>query len=259
MPEILNYSDRVRSRIAESLASGRALEDRRLARGLWLAYEHEAMHLETFLYMVLQSEHFNPPPGEVRPDFKSLAAHAESNRVENKWHQIPASEFKIGLEDPENDLGPDRYFGWDNERPSRTASTKAFEAQSRPISNGEYAYFLESTQKSSVPASWIVGGPAMNGANGFTGSDDANSEVSKAASAGYLEGKAIRTLYGPVPLKYVLDWPVMASYDELAAYAKWSDGRIPTLDETRSIYNYVEGTRDALEQDPSELISAVNG
>lgn len=46
-------------------------------------------------------------------------------------------------------------------------------------------------------------------------------------------------MYGPVPLEYALDWPVSASYDELAGCASWMGGRIPTAEEARSIYHYV--------------------
>ncbi|KEF55758.1 uncharacterized protein A1O9_08509 [Exophiala aquamarina CBS 119918] len=259
LPDILSYAARVRSRITESLVSGRAIEDRRLGRGLWLAYEHEAMHLETFLYMLIQSERILPPPGTGRPDFKALADQARGRRVANKWHQIPAQNIKLGLDDAENYDGPDRFFGWDNEKPSRTVSVKAFEAQSRPISNGEYAHFLEATHKNTVPASWISGYQSTLYTNGVNGSSSATNGSLAVASASYLEDKAIRTVYGPIPLKYTLDWPVMASYDELAAYARWSNGRIPTLEEARSIYSYVDSTKGALEQNPSKLISAVNG
>lgn len=262
LSEILEHAARVRSRITESLNSGLAFKDRRLGRGLWLAYEHEAMHLETFLYMLIQSERVLAPPGLDRPDFKTLAEQARNNRVENKWHRIPAQKITVGLDDAENNEGPDRYFGWDNERPSRQISVKAFEAQSRPISNGEYARFLEATHATSVPASWVtgyMGSKQTNGVNGVNGSSNGVNGLSKVVSPGYLEDKAIRTVYGLVPLKYTLDWPVMASYDELAAFARWSNGRIPTLEEARSIYNYVDSTRSALEQNPSKLISAVNG
>lgn len=259
LPEILEHAARVRARITESLESGMASTDRKLGRGLWLAYEHEAMHLETFLYMLIQSERIVPPPGSDRPDFKALAEQARQKRVENKWHQVPAQTITIGLDDAENNDGPDRYFGWDNERPSREISVKAFEAQSRPISNGEYAQFLEATHENKVPASWVAGYLDAQQTNGTNGLSNGVNGLSTVASAGYLDDKAIRTVYGLVPLKYTLDWPVMASYDELAAFARWSDGRIPTLEEARSIYNYVDPTKSALEQNPSKLISAVNG
>ncbi|KIW64449.1 dimethylhistidine N-methyltransferase [Phialophora macrospora] len=258
LKEILDYSERVRARIVESIESGLAYTDRRLGRALWLAYEHEAMHLETFVYMLLQSERILPPPGQGSPDFRALAAEARAQRVENKWHRIPASEVKLGLDDPENDMGPDRYFGWDNERPSRSVTVHEFEAQSRPISNGEYAHFLEVTLQHSLPASWTT--LNMNGqSNGTNGVNGDAKETVKMASSAFLEGKAIRTVYGLVPLKYALDWPVMASYDELAAFAEWSGGRIPTLEEARSLYQYVEEQKSILQKVPSKLISAVNG
>ncbi|KIW59988.1 hypothetical protein, variant [Exophiala xenobiotica] len=261
LEDILNYQNRVRSRITEKITSGEAFSDRKLGRALWLGYEHEAMHLETFLYMLLQSERVLPPAGQEVPDFKALAAEAEANRVPSKWHKIPASNVKIGLDDPENDLGLDRYFGWDNERPARTVAVKEFEAHSRPISNGEYARFLEVTHQDSLPASWTTSASSAP-ANGTTNNGNAHAEtgVIETASPSWLEGKSVRTVYGLVPLKFALDWPVMASYDELVAFAKWSDGRIPTLEEARSLYKYVQDQQQStVEKVTSKLISAVNG
>lgn len=240
------------------MESGRALSDRRLARGYWLAYEHEAMHLETFLYMLIQSSRVLPPPGSPKPDFEKLALVAAKQRSHNEWHRIAESNVVFGLDDPENDDGPDRYFGWDIERPSRSVTVKAFEAQSRPISNGEYARYLEATHAASLPASWVAKGSTSNGSILVDGIDSALTDA-EVASAGFLEGKSIRTVYGLVPLKYALDWPVMASYDELASFAKWANGRIPTMEEARSIYNFVETVKLQAPEKPGELISAVNG
>ncbi len=50
-------------------------------------------------------------------------------------------------------------------------------------------------------------------------------------------------MYGLVPLKYALDWPIFASYDELTACASWMGGRIPTFEEARSIYAYVDSLK----------------
>ncbi|KAJ9644932.1 hypothetical protein H2204_001394 [Knufia peltigerae] len=261
LEDILSYQNRVRSRITEKISNGDAFSDRKLGRALWLAYEHEAMHLETFLYMLLQSERVLPPPGKGVPDFKALAAEARAHRVPNKWHKIPTTKVKIGLDDAENDDGPDRYFGWDNERPSRTVQVYEFEAQARPISNGEYARFLEATKQDTLPASWTVS-PASdshsNGTNGvINGNDIANLDT---ASPSWIRGKSVRTVYGLIPLQYALDWPIMASYNELAAYAEWSDGRIPTMEEARSLYKYAHDQQDStMEKVPSKLISAVNG
>lgn len=260
LEDILRYQLHVRTRIAKSIESGEVARDPKLARGLNLAYEHEALHLETFLYMLLQSDRGLAPPGTNTPDFEALARSAELERSPNKWHTIPASKFVIGANDPENDLPPRRYFLWDNERPARIADVNSFEAQSRPISNGDYANFLESTHSGALPVSWIDSSQtkntkAVNGTNGVVrNGDTSHSDV---VSREFTDGKAVRTVYGPVPLKFALDWPVMASYDELAAFAKWSGGRIPSNEELKSIYHYVEVQKRIAKR--STLVPAVNG
>ncbi len=279
LDEMLDYQANVRERI-QSLVEV-ATADRKVARAVWLAFEHEVMHLETFLYMLLQSERVLAPPGRPVPEFKALASKAKQERVANQWHRIPSTVITLGLDDPENDLGPDRYFGWDNERPARKEKVAEFEAQSRPISNGEYARFLEQSGFELLPASWSiksktgigkrfsrvftngsVNGNVVNG-NAQSLNGEANGHADHAhdweVSEDFLHGKFVRTVYGPVPLEYALDWPVMASYDELAAFAKWSNGRIPTLGEAQSIYNHVEAAKEEAAEVPSSLISAVNG
>ena len=256
LEEMLDYQAKVRTRFKDSYSSGKVKDNRRLGRGLWLAYEHEAMHLETFLYMLIQSDNALPPPGKKAPDFEHFSTVAAKARLPNKWHNVPDTKVVLGLNDRENDRGPDRFFGWDNERPSRKVAVPAFEAQSRPISNGEYAHFLEATSATGLPASWVSN--ESNGIAHFNGVHQILSEADVASPA-FVKGKAIRTVYGSVPLKHALDWPVMASYDELVAYAKWAGGRIPTLEEVRSLYNYADSSKPAPVKVPSTLISAVNG
>ena len=259
--DMLDYQSRIRDRVISLIESGTAAKDRKIARALTLAYEHEGMHLETFFYMLLQSERVLPPPAVPMPDFPKLAASARARRVKNEWHSVPASTIMIGTDDAENDFPPDRYFVWDIERPSRTVQVSKFEAQSRPISNGEYAYFLEQSHAKGLPASW-TNQIYQNGVNGVMTNGISNGVYTGALgmpSHEFMNGKAVRTVFGQVPLKYVLDWPVMASYDELTAFATWSGGRIPSLEEARSIYNYADSQKSKLEKLSSTLISAVNG
>ena len=56
---------------------------RSVGRAIWVAHEHEAMHLETLLYMMLQSDHIAPPKGINLPDWEMLAKDARLHRVEN--------------------------------------------------------------------------------------------------------------------------------------------------------------------------------
>ena len=76
----------------------------------------------------------------------------------------------------------------------------------------------------------------------------------------YLETLAVRTVHGLVPLKLALDWPVFASYDELSGCAAWMGGRVPTVEEARSIYDYTEHLKqEAAEKTLGKTVPAVNG
>ena len=224
------------------------------------------MHLETLLYMLLQSNKTLPPPGAV-PDFEALAKQAERSAVPNEWIEVPSSTLSVGLNDLENDLEPDRYFGWDNEKPKREVEVPAFEAKARPITNEDYARYLDQTHQGKLPASWAssphkFGSASTNGAPGEHPNANGvyvNGRSERLTNA-YLNGKSVKTVYGPVPLGYALHWPVFASFDELSGCAKWMNGRIPTADEARSIYNYVDRTKAKEGQSVlSRKISAVNG
>jgi len=216
--------------------------------------------------MLLQSEKTVPPPG-IRPDFEALANEARAHSVPNQWIKVPASQVRLGLDDPENDAGPDRYFGWDNEKPSRSVRVPAFEAKARGITNGEYAHYLQETKASRLPASWTVSATRANSpdhkaslSNGVNGCATHLNGNRKGTTDTYLNDKFIRTVYGVVPLVHALDWPVIASYDELVGCAKWMGGRIPTLEEARSIYNYVDQLKVKDEGEVlASTIPAVNG
>lgn len=100
----------------------------------------------------------------------------------------------------------------------------------------------------------------MNGSTNGNNHDNGHANGDIPLSNSYLEGKSVRTVYGSVPLKYALDWPVFASYDELAGCAKWMGGRIPTLEQARSIYKYVDCLKlKEAERNLGKFVPAVNG
>lgn len=70
------------------------------------------MHIETLLYMMLQSDRTLPPPNASKPDFEKLAARARAARVANEWFDIPAQTVDIGLDDAEDGTDPNLHFGW---------------------------------------------------------------------------------------------------------------------------------------------------
>lgn len=283
--EIIDYQQRVRARTRLLFENGAAESDRKIGRALWIGFEHEGekkpsllstrvegliyslrivMHLETLLYMLLQSDKTRPPPG-ITPDFEALAKQAKEAAVPNEWIKVPTSTITVGMNDPENDEGPDRYFGWDNEKPQRSIDVPAFEAQARPLTNQDYARFLERTSNNVVPASWMLkesdeSKPKTNGSSHTNRNGTYLNGSSSVLTDAYVKDKLVRTVYGPVPLQHALDWPIFASYDELARCAAWMNARIPTADEARSIYHYVDANKT--KQTDSILthnVSAVNG
>lgn len=235
LDEILDYSERVRNRARSVLEEGTALHNRCLGEALWIGFEHEAMHLETFLYMLLQSEKTLPPVGVNVPDFAKLAHLAKQNEKPNKWFRIPQQSFTIGLDDSDSNVLPKDSFGWDNEKPQRSVHVHEFEAQARPVTNGEYAKYLQANRLRELPASWTLVHSEHNYpvSNGIT-------ESSPGATQDFMNNFAVRTVFGSVSLDLAQDWPVIASYDELASYAKWAGCRIPTYEEVRSIYLYAD-------------------
>ncbi|PFH59345.1 hypothetical protein XA68_12497 [Ophiocordyceps unilateralis] len=248
--EIMAYKNRVRHRLCRLYADVGTLP-RAVARAVWVGFEHELLHLETLLYMLLQADDTLPPPLAPRPDFELIADEAARARVPNLWFDVPAQTIVVGMDDPEDGTDPSRPFGWDNEKPSRSVSVHAFQAQGRPITNGEYAQFLYSSGIDKVPASWsyVTNLPTTAGA------------IHSTLPGSFLRGKAIRTVYGLVPLGHALDWPVSASYDELARCASWMGGRIPSADEARSIYAYVEAQKKeaSTQSRLAKKVPAVNG
>ena len=263
--KLLGYQERVRQRVLTLYESGDAFNDRKIARGLWVGFEHEAMHIETLLYMLIQSEKTLPPPSAVKPDFEAMAREAEAKVVPNEWNLIPATTLRLGMDDPESTSGPTRFFGWDAEKPSRSVSVHSFVAKSRPITNREFAQYLHHKEIANIPASWSEEHgvnevhqrdiPHVNGVhlNGST-TTDSNSGLST-----FTRNKFVKTVFGPVPLNQALEWPVAASYDELADCAAWMDGRIPTAEEAQSIYKYAEQVK-GLDADEAlgRTIPAVN-
>lgn len=227
----------------------------------------KALHLETLLYMFIQSDQCRPPPG-VAPDFELLSKKARNEQVPNEWIKIPATLLTQGLDDPNGDPKPSGYFGWDNEIPQRQVNVAAFEAKARPITNEDFARYLDQTSQQSLPAMWTTSKGGDD--NQVPVSNEHVPEVSRSVphingdstrpSEAYLKNKFVKTVYGPVSLGYALDWPMIASYDELSACANWMGGRIPTAEEVRSIYNYVDilNTKEP-EGVQTATISAVNG
>ncbi|KAK4702985.1 L-histidine Nalpha-methyltransferase / hercynylcysteine S-oxide synthase, partial [Phenoliferia sp. Uapishka_3] len=220
LEKIIAYQERVRERIRKVYTQPVEAMSMRLARVMFMIYEHEAMHAETLVYIALQaSNSLVPAPGFQVPDFKSLSSSWDRLvAVEGASRRavIPfgATTVKIGHNDAETADADAKYdasheFGWDVENPEREVAVDGFKITALPVSNGEYLAWLESAGASLgaslIPCSWELDGTTATA-----------------------ETVRVKTLYGEVPLDYAKHWPVSASATQLLAFAKAKNGRLPT-------------------------------
>lgn len=241
LAEILSYTQAVRQKLRNILSTDVSELPPLLRRAIWTGFEHEAMHLETLLYMLLQCPSTHPPPGTISPDFTSPPTSERRAPASDEWIRVPSQTITLGLNDPENPESETlHHFGWDNEKPERKTTVDSFLTRAHPITNEEYASFLCSTPNSpELPASW-------------------RSTTTPTDLKNFISNTTVHTLFGPVPLSQALDWPATTSYNNLALCASWLGGRIPTEPEIRAIYQYVEQT-ELPEKKESRKFSAVNG
>lgn len=219
--EILAYKAKVRQRLFDLYddheANPEKFQLRRLARTLHMALEHEIMHSETLLYMMIQSPVVRPPPGIQYP-FQLQRSSTELQPAQ--WLRVEAGDVVIGFDDSEdadfksNELP--EMFGWDNEWPRRIKPVNEFYIQHRPVSIGEYLRFLKANYSEDlVPSSWAIDG----------------------------DNYSTKTVFGLVPLENVLDWPVPLSFNQASAFLDYlkvelqdDSLRIPTEEELTRFY-----------------------
>ena len=168
------------------------------------------------------------PPATVVPDWETLAkvwdAEVRATSKAPAVVRIGPSELTIGHDDfeAEDASAPEEWqlsyeFGWDNEHPKRSVSIGSVDISTLPITNGDYLAFLSKQSRlgqSDLPAGWVR----------------VNDEIQ------------VRTLYGPVGFHVAKHWPLAASYDEVADYARAQGGRLPTDAELVAFRDQCDGT-----------------
>ncbi|CAE6423296.1 unnamed protein product [Rhizoctonia solani] len=232
LEEILSFRDRVRARLIQlydDFESGKRVLTRTIGRVLWMTFEHETLHAETLLYMLIQRAGAGTiPPATIVPDWKTLAKDwdAEVRATSNApaLLRVGPVDVTVGHDDFESEdtSAPEGWqssyeFGWDNEHPKRTVSIGGVDISNRPITNGDYLAFLSKESRlgeKDLPASWVR----------------VKDEI------------RVRTLYGPVEFEVAKHWPLAASYDEIAAYARAQGGRLPNEAELLAFRDQYDGT-----------------
>ena len=205
------YGATVRERalaiLEEAGADGRAIMDDGFVYGM--IAQHEQQHVETMLAthqlrVGPRALHAPPPPASSR------AAELVGTEV---FH--PGGRFSMGTDG----TGPDRY-ALDNEKPAHlTSALPPFYLDAVPVTNGEYARFLDDGGYTR-PELWSTEGWEHIRAEGWTAP----------MTWEHLDGAWHRTSFGSrEPIAEVADQPVVhVCFHEALAYATWAGKRLPT-------------------------------
>ena len=222
----------------DDIESGKRLMTKGMGRVLFMTFEHEGMHAETLLYMLLQRAGTGtiPPPDFSKPDWETLTTTWNATPIpDNGTVTLGPETIAIGHDDDEQkdmlsddiQLLDDYEYGWDNENPKRTVEVQRFEISWKPVTNGEFHdFYLRQEDKVEFPASWVLeDGTVQAGATITFDSRPFDFRLQ------------VRTLYGPVPMAVAQHWPVLTSYNNFHAYAIDKGGRLPTEPELRLFYD----------------------
>ncbi|KAI8593985.1 histidine-specific methyltransferase [Geranomyces variabilis] len=230
--DILAYKKQVRAKLRNVLADleqGKEVS-KRVKRVIWMCYEHEAMHIETLLYMLVQSDTTLPPAGFLEP--LRASSTPQPPRLPRMVRFSPDAPVPTGLEDPEPldfdaSAPAPSVYGWDNEKPARTLPAPApFEVSSQMVTIAEYAAFLDDGNRWAnpdlIPASWGKL-PTENGTSGAFPSSSSSS------------AHGVKTAFGIRPLATFASSPVALSYNQALQYAEVKGMRLPTEAELRCV------------------------
>ncbi len=133
IPEIEEYLARVRRASLDLLASVDTNRTDRLTQGGYIfdmVLEHERQHQETICYLLQMLD-----PRLKRKPQLSVASLEGAAFTSSDTAHIPAGEFEMGA-----DLSA---FAYDNERPLHRVYVQAFRIDRYPVTNAEYAEFIE--------------------------------------------------------------------------------------------------------------------
>ncbi|TPX65133.1 hypothetical protein SpCBS45565_g05383 [Spizellomyces sp. 'palustris'] len=217
--QVQAYKERVRERLRgllQKIEKGEKL-DKRVLRVIWMCYEHEAMHLETLLYMLVQAPTTLPPHHFLPPIMSTLPSHKPTEPA-RMLSFTESDTIQTGIYDPESQdkdgsTPLPSVFGWDNEKPVRNYSVKPFEIQNRMVTTAEWIEFLDSMDwaEDLIPASWGIAEPV---------NPDRPTYCTK-------------TPFGLIPTDWTPQYPVAVSNDQALKYANIKGMRLPTEVELR--------------------------
>jgi len=186
--ELRAYLEEVRERTLEVLdeVDLDEAEDPLLRDGF--AYEmliaHEHQHTETMLQLLQMVERYEPSRTDPGPANEPIGEGPEMVLVEGGEHEIGAEETG---------------FAYDNERPRHSVELDSFWIDRTPVTNGQYAQFVDETG-AEPPMYWERGGG----------------------------GGWIRTAMGSSEPLDPVQPVVHVSWHDADAFARWAGKRLPT-------------------------------
>jgi len=197
--DIVAYRDRVRATLLESLGAPE------LSDVVHMVVEHELMHHETLMYMMLQL----PAAMKGRP--AGLPPRACLPPPAPKRATVPGGRVVLGAP-------RDGRFGWDNEFPEWAVDVASFGIDTLPVTNRDFLAFVEAGG---------YGERALWSADGWRWRT--RQAVSRPSFWRGGEGSlAVAALFEDVPFGAAAEWPVYVTHAEATAYACWKGARLPT-------------------------------
>lgn len=136
--EIVAYRDEVRERVRALAPSLKKRVGDPLADGdrvLHLVLEHELMHHETLMYMLMRLD----PAWKRRPDWLPGAPSGAGGEGTPERISIPAGPATVGAR------WDDIAFGWDNEFPAQTTQVATFAIDALPVTVARYRAYMAET------------------------------------------------------------------------------------------------------------------
>ncbi|HEX8088908.1 MAG TPA: SUMF1/EgtB/PvdO family nonheme iron enzyme [Blastocatellia bacterium] len=230
--EIESYIARVREETLGFLATASPDSNDPMLRDFYvfnLVIEHEYQHQETLAYLLQMLD----PQSKRRPDAARRARDADGRHIAPASRDLPAAATgpargdMARIEGGSFEIGSRGYpFAYDNEQPPHTVELADFRIDRYPVTNGEFAEFVEAggykirslwsdegwdwkeNQKVEHPLYWSLPGGGLG--------DD--------STAG---GWRVREMFEYTGLR--LDHPVSGvSWHEASAYARFVGKRLPT-------------------------------
>lgn len=205
--EVLAYRAAVDVALERLIAESASAAWPVVAALLTLGLNHEQQHQELILTDIRHAFFQNP----LRPPYRrDVKAPPPSAPVRQGWHEVPGGIFEVGA-------GLGESFAFDCERPRHRAFLRPFRIATRPVTNAEYAAFMNDGGYRESRW-WLADGIAAVRAQGWC--------APLYWSAPTLEAQVfdLAGMSGIDP-----DAPVCnLSFFEADAFARWAGKRLPT-------------------------------